>query len=289
MKYINAFLNYMLRSFSKIPVYLRGIVIFAIVVVISSAVNRYYDHNYKINYSTYKPEIIKLNNGKIVREPSNLNEKITVDEKNNTVKGEVRENAKSAPSLRKSREKKAEASSVLSSFDSDYFFGKIDAPVTIIEYSSFKCPYCIKFHEENMAKVKTNYIDTGKVKYIKRVIIQGDTLLGVMLPYCAKNENRYSLLDDLYKNVDRWIVLSRQRKELEKIAMRNGVNNVIFDDCVKNEKLANDLLVKQRTETSALKIYSTPTIFINGERSSGNIPYEELSKKIDAQLAKVKE
>lgn len=288
MKYINAFLSYIVKGFSRIPVYLRGIVIFVIIVLISLAFNKYYNIS-AVNHGNYKPEVIKLRNDNIANEPANLNEKVIVDTENNVVKGEVKENAKSAPSLRKSADKEVSSSALLSSFSSDFYFGKADAPVTIVEYSSFKCPYCIKFHEENMDKVKANYIDTGKVKYVKKIIIQKDTLLGVMLPYCTKNENRYSLLNDLYKNVDDWTVTSKQRKELESIAMRNGVNNVIFEACIKNEKLANDLLSKQNAEMSELKIYSIPTLFINGERTSGSISYKELSEKIDAQLAKIKE
>ncbi len=44
--------------------------------------------------------------------------------------------------------------------------GKADAPVTIIEYSSLTCPHCAKFHIDTFPKVKSEWIDTGKVRMI---------------------------------------------------------------------------------------------------------------------------
>ncbi len=50
----------------------------------------------------------------------------------------------------------------------DVVMGNADAPVTVIEYASFTCRHCAAFHDENMPKLKADYIDTGKVKFIQR-------------------------------------------------------------------------------------------------------------------------
>ena len=46
--------------------------------------------------------------------------------------------------------------------------GRADAPVTIIEYSSLTCPHCADFHRDVFGKLKSTFIDTGKVRYILR-------------------------------------------------------------------------------------------------------------------------
>lgn len=284
MEYITNFFNYLIKIFAKIPIYLRGLVLFIIIVLISNLVNKYYSSSYStrsIKYkSTYEEPGMQYKNN---------NDVITIDEKNNNVRGESNNNYLSNSPMPRIREKKeANFDKLLTPQKNDYYFGQENALITIVEYSSFRCPYCIKFHEDNMENVKNDYIDTGKVRYIKRIIIQKDTLLGVMLSYCAKAENKYTLLNDLYRNTDKWVSSSNQKRELKEIALRNGFTDNTFDSCIRNSKLANELLEKQKNETGALKLYSTPTMFINGERESGAMPYKSFSKKINTELEKIK-
>ena len=50
----------------------------------------------------------------------------------------------------------------------DVVLGEASAPVTVVEYASFTCPHCAAFHDENFPKLKAEYIDTGKVRFIQR-------------------------------------------------------------------------------------------------------------------------
>lgn len=302
MKFIRNFFDYIINIFSKIPVYLRALVIFFIIVFISIAFNKFNTPDYFIDnrpgYIILNKPLVENSNEYTKQDNKNdLNEKVEVDKENNYVKGTVKENLKSStpkintPNRIKNEQKREENlnNSHLTSFINDYVIGDEKAPVSIVEYSSFKCPYCIKFHKENMEKVKTNYIDAGKVKYVKRVIIQKDTLLGVMLPYCARPEVKYVVMNDLFDNADTWTKSSTQSKELKEIAIRNGFTPVSYSACIKDENLANKLLNKQNAELKDLNIYSTPTVFINGERQKGNMSYEELSKKIDQAFLESKD
>src|SRR5215471_6315867 len=49
-----------------------------------------------------------------------------------------------------------------------YSIGRDDAPVTMVEFADYQCPFCRKFHAETFAELKKNYIDTGKVRYVSR-------------------------------------------------------------------------------------------------------------------------
>jgi len=46
--------------------------------------------------------------------------------------------------------------------------GRDDAPVTMVEFTDYQCPFCRKFETDSFAKLKTEYIDTGKVRFISR-------------------------------------------------------------------------------------------------------------------------
>ena len=57
---------------------------------------------------------------------------------------------------------------VSASVDDDAVLGDADAPVTIIEFSDYQCPFCRKFWTETYSQIKTQYVDTGKVKIVFR-------------------------------------------------------------------------------------------------------------------------
>ena len=64
----------------------------------------------------------------------------------------------------------AEAQEIDTSRVLEMMMGEADAPVTIIEYASYTCPHCARFHEDVFKEIKTNYIDTGKVNFIYREV-----------------------------------------------------------------------------------------------------------------------
>jgi len=302
MKFVSNFFDFVVRIFSKIPVYLRGLVIFFILVFISVLFNRINTPDYIVDngpeYVILKKPVANDSGNYIDANVKNdLNRKVEINENDDSVRVRVEENLKSdspsikTPNRRNGWGKGASVSDshYLTSFINDYVMGDKSAPVSVVEYSSFKCPYCVDFYQENMDKIKTNYIDTGKVKYVRRVVIQKDTLLGVMLLHCAKDGYKYAIMNDLFNTANVWTKPSTQSKNLKEIALKNGFTADSYDACIKDEKLANRLLAKQELELKDLKIYSTPTIFIDGERQRGIMSYSEFSKKLDEAILKSKE
>src|SRR3989338_5451600 len=52
--------------------------------------------------------------------------------------------------------------------DGPYWLGKADAPVTVVEFTDYQCPFCRRFHQSAFEEIKKNYIDTGKVRFVSR-------------------------------------------------------------------------------------------------------------------------
>lgn len=70
--------------------------------------------------------------------------------------------APSAPSI------PSQPSIVSASADDDPFLGDENAPVTLIEFSDYQCPFCSRFKSQTLGQIKTKFIDTGKVKFVYR-------------------------------------------------------------------------------------------------------------------------
>ena len=78
----------------------------------------------------------------------------------------------------------------------DRSLGKADAPVVMIEYASATCPHCAEFHEKLLPQIKTEYIDTGKVRFIFREFPLDQLALGAfMLARCVPEDKYFAKLD----------------------------------------------------------------------------------------------
>lgn len=289
MKMLSEFCDFVYKSFSKIPVYLRGLAIFAIFVLVSIAVNKYNEPEFYYDSNYDRDTYLILNN----KETSINNEDKNTDNKKNTaIKGSLNSKTKSAPnvrrdmySLQKRKKNTSELPRSLRYFWNDNVFGSEDAPITIVEFSSYNCPYCISFQQNVLNKLKYNYIDTGKVRYVKKIIIQKDTLFGVMLPQCISSEDgKYNVIKTLYSNTGKWIKASNQKAALGQLVYEYGFTKDGIDNCFKDEKLANTLIKKQKDELNELRVISTPTLFIDGERQK-DLSYEALTKIIDEKYS----
>lgn len=168
----------------------------------------------------------------------------------------------------------------------DRVLGSADAKVTIIEYASATCPHCGHFHETTFPTLKSEYIDTGKVRFIFREFPFDDLALAAfMIARCAPEDRYYPMIDVLYAQQKDWVQSKDPRGALFKIAQMAGFTQQSFDDCLKNEKIAQGILDGKTKAESTYGIESTPTFFINGKALLGAQPIEEFRKMIDAALA----
>lgn len=167
--------------------------------------------------------------------------------------------------------------------------GNPEADVTVIEYASFTCPYCAKFHAEAYDDLKKDFIDTGKIKFVYReVYFDRQGLWAAIVARCgAGSENRYfGILDMIYTNQSVW---ARQDdpsaivQSLRQFGKTAGLTDAQLDQCFTDADTAQKLYARYLQQAEEDGVTSTPTFIIDGTRYS-NMPYSEMADLINAAL-----
>ena len=169
----------------------------------------------------------------------------------------------------------------------DMAIGPKDASVTITEYASMTCPHCAAFNAEVFPKLKTEYIDTGKVRYVFREVpLDIKAAAGSMLARCiAKDDSGkyFAVIDLLFKSQGDW-VMKNTTETLTRIGKQAGLTQQQVEDCLKDQALLDKIAADQKYASEVLKVNSTPTFFINGEVIKGEASFDEFEKKIKPLL-----
>ena len=183
---------------------------------------------------------------------------------------------------------KANETSILEIKDNDFVIGDQEAPITIIEYASMSCTHCASFHNNTLNDIKTEYIDTGKVRFVFRDFpFNYPALLGSMMMRCIPNEVRYDYMNALYVLQKTWVVRENAKtlQELYKIMQSGGMTKKEFDACYSNQDLENEILENVIAAQKEFNIRSTPSFLVNGVLIEGNKNIKEFRQIIDKILS----
>jgi protein-disulfide isomerase len=149
------------------------------------------------------------------------------------------------------------------------------------------CPHCAAFDKAVFPKIKSEYIDTGKVRYVFREFpLDIKAAAGSMLARCiAKDDSGkyFTVVDLLFKQQDDW-VMKNTTETLTRIGKQAGLSQQAVEDCLKDQALLDKIAADQKYASDVLKVDSTPTFFINGEKIKGEASFEEFDKKIKPLL-----
>jgi protein-disulfide isomerase len=169
----------------------------------------------------------------------------------------------------------------------DMAIGSANAPVTVTEFASMTCPHCAAFDEKVFPKIKSEYIDSGKVRYIFREFpLDIKAAAGSMLARCiAKDDGGkyFAVIDMLFRQQNDW-VMKNTTETLTRIGKQAGLSQQAVEDCLKDQALLDKIAADQKYASDVLKVDSTPTFFVNGERIKGETSIEEFEKKINPLL-----
>lgn len=170
----------------------------------------------------------------------------------------------------------------------DVVMGAEDAPLTIIEYASFTCGHCQHFHEENWGKLKSEYIDTGKAKFIQRdVYFDAVGLWAGILARCGGDDKYYAVSDMLFDEQKKWLGAESGDEiaaNLRKIGLKAGMTDEQMTACWDDKATAESLIATFQKNATDDGIDATPTFIIGGEKVT-NQPWDDLKKIIDDKLA----
>ncbi len=167
----------------------------------------------------------------------------------------------------------------------DRVMGDADAPVTIEEFSSLTCSHCAAFHRDTLPKIKTAYIDTGKVKLIYRDYPLGAlAMAAAMLARCGTPERYFGFLEVLFRGQQSWATSKDPRQELGRVARFAGIGKVEFDACLENEALLKGIQGRAAEAQTRFGIESTPTFLIDGVKVAGALPFEDFQTVIEEAL-----
>ncbi|GEC14476.1 DsbA family protein [Nitrobacter winogradskyi] len=171
----------------------------------------------------------------------------------------------------------------------DMALGPKDATVTITEYASMTCPHCARFAEDVFPKIKTEYIDTNKIRYVFREFpLDIKAAAGAMLARCIAKDDAgkyFAVIDTLFKSQDTWTG-AKTTESLKLIGKQTGLTEGEVESCLKDQALLDKIAADQKYANEVLKVNSTPSFFINGDMVKGEIAFEDFKKKIDPLLKK---
>jgi protein-disulfide isomerase len=169
----------------------------------------------------------------------------------------------------------------------DMVLGPANAAVTITEYASMTCPHCAAFNEQVFPKIKKEYIDTGKIRWVFREFpLDIKAAAGSMLSRCIANgdsQKYFAVTDMLFRQQNDWVV-KNTTETLTRIGKQAGLSQPQVEACLKDQSLLDKIAADQKYASEVLKVDSTPTFFINGEKIKGETSIEEFEKKINPLL-----
>ncbi len=148
--------------------------------------------------------------------------------------------------------------------------GREDAPVTMVEFSDYQCPFCKRHFLTVFPIIKKEYIDTGKVRYIFRdfpiASLHPQAKKGHEAAYCAGEQNEYwEMHDTLFENSKDFSVPT-----LKRYAERIGLDGDRFNNCLQSRKYASRI-EKEIAEGVKAGVRGTPSFFIGPRGSGGKI------------------
>ena len=181
------------------------------------------------------------------------------------------------------------------SADDDPVRGDKDAPITIIEFSDFQCPFCARFHVQTLPLLLENYIDTGKVKLVYRDFpiqnIHPNAMPAAAAAECAHEQEKFwEFHDKLFENQNQWNSLEAADaiSVFSQYAFEIELNQEQFDSCLTSGKYVNEIR-KDLDDGREYGVTGTPGFFIGSEdlgfvELKGAQPFENFKKIIDVQL-----
>ena len=168
--------------------------------------------------------------------------------------------------------------------------GRSDAPILMIEYYSLDCPHCAAFHLDVFPKLKAEFIDSGKVRFVFRDFpLSWAALEAAILTHCAPPEHYFAMQDALLKSLGRWSKAESTLQAVAEIGEAQGVSQATFKACIDARVWERQVFESQKYARDMFGVKATPTFLINNDRLEGNIPFDKLSQGLTHMLDEIEQ
>jgi protein-disulfide isomerase len=172
---------------------------------------------------------------------------------------------------------------ILASLEKGPVLGSASAPVTIVEFSDFRCSFCKKFWADTLPKLKTSFFEKGTVQFVFRhfAILGKQSEQAALASECAAEQGKFwQYHDKLFVNQS---ALGFSESKLKGYAGELRLQQTKFNDCLTTGKYNSK--VEQETVTAAyLGGRGTPMFLVNEWLLVGAQPFETFQKVIGQAL-----
>ena len=167
--------------------------------------------------------------------------------------------------------------------------GDPNSKVVVKVFSSLTCPHCADFHNSIFENLKRDYIDKGMVKFEHHAFPLDLAALNAEIIVRCHNDNdkKFKLLEKIYEKQKSWAVgsdINKINNSIKNIGSLIDLTDENMENCLKNEKVQDEILNQRIEAQKKYKIESTPTIFINEKKYTGKVNYKEFKKALEKKL-----
>jgi len=166
--------------------------------------------------------------------------------------------------------------------DDDPVLGRADAPVTIVEFSDYECPYCQRYHAETFSQIIDTYGD--QIRYVFKDLpltsIHANAVPAANAAHCAHEQNMFWEFHDLLFSMQ----LGLSTEAYFAYANALGLDQATFEACLNEGRYVNTVMEDVGVLTRLNAPLSTPTFFINGQYLAGAQPFSVFAQMIEAEL-----
>lgn len=169
--------------------------------------------------------------------------------------------------------------------EDDITVGSMDAPVRVVEFTDFQCPFCKEFHKTLQSELESYGDDVLYVfKQYPITSIHSQAEAAALASECANEQDAFGkYADTLFSKQDEWGKTTGSQK-FKDYARALKLDMTQFNSCV-DEKKYQDKVTANMEEGQKFGISGTPGTFVNGTFLNGAVPKEDLKAAIDAEIA----
>ncbi len=168
--------------------------------------------------------------------------------------------------------------------------GDPEAPITVVEFSDYGCPFCRRYSTTTFPEIKKAYIDTGKVYYVFKdypiTQLHPQAEIASQAAECAGAQGKYwEMHEALFAQPEEWDTTeAAARDAMTRYAQEFSLDGTQFASCMQSDTLARSDVEANMAEGRQLGLTGTPSFVINGKLLAGAQPLDVFERVLDREI-----